>query len=67
MEREGDKRDKKQILVGLVVTKDEIISTYFDKNGIEKAFRSMKGYGMHPIRHWLLNRVKASIFVEYLA
>lgn len=51
----------------LKLTKEEIISAYFDKDGIEKAFRSMKGHGMRPIRNWLLNRVKTSIFVGYLA
>ncbi len=48
-------------------TKEEIVSAYFDKDGIEKAFRSMKGHGMRPIRNWLLSRVKTSIFVGYLA
>ncbi len=51
----------------LKLTKEEIVSAYFDKDGIEKAFRSMKGHGMRPIRNWLLNRVKTSIFVGYLA
>jgi len=47
--------------------KDDIISTYFDKDGIEKAFRSMKQHGMHPSRNSLINRVKTGIFVDYLA
>ncbi len=51
----------------LKLTKEEIVSAYFDKDGIEKAFRSIKGHGMRPIRNWLLNRVKTSIFVGYLA
>jgi transposase len=67
--KEAQWLDGKYLLMctDLNLTKEEIISAYFDKDGIEKAFRSMKGHGMRPIRHWLLNRVKASIFVGYLA
>jgi transposase len=44
------------------------VHTYFDKDVIEKAFRSIKGVvGLQPIRHWLARRVTAHVFVCYLA
>jgi len=48
--------------------KDEMIRFYFDKDLVEKAFRSLKGITrLRPIRHWLYNRVTAHIFICYLA
>ena len=47
---------------------EEIVRPYFDKDKIEKAFRSMKSVlGLRPIRHWLEERVKSHIFVCYLS
>jgi len=44
----------------------EIISAYYDKDGIEKAFCCIKQpIGLRPIRHWLDGRVKAHIFICY--
>ena len=44
----------------------EIISAYYDKDGIEKAFCCIKQpIGLRPIRHWLGRRVKAHIFICY--
>jgi transposase len=51
----------------LKLSKEEIISAYFDKDGIEKAFRNMKQHGIQPTRNTLLNRVKTRVFVSYLA
>ncbi len=46
----------------------EIVRAYFEKDVIEKAFRSMKSIlGLQPIRHWLEERVKAHVFVCYLS
>ena len=46
----------------------EIISAYYDKDGIEKAFCCIKQpIGLRPIRHWLDGRVKAHIFICYLS
>ena len=46
----------------------EIISAYYDKDGIEKAFCCIKQpIGLRPIRHWLDGRVKAHIFMCYLS
>jgi len=47
---------------------EEIVRPYFEKEKIEKAFRSMKSVlGLRPIRHWLEERVKSHIFVCYLS
>jgi len=46
----------------------EMIRFYFDKDLVEKAFRTLKGITrLRPVRHWLYNRVTAHIFVCYLA
>ena len=47
---------------------DQMLSLYFDKEMIEKAFRSLKGITqLRPIRHWLAERVHAHVFLCYLA
>ena len=46
----------------------EIVRSYFEKDKVEKAFRSMKSIlGLKPIKHWLEERVKSHIFVCYLS
>jgi transposase len=46
----------------------KMLSLYFDKDVVEKAFRSLKGITqLRPIRHWLAERVHAHVFVCYLA
>jgi len=50
------------------LTKEKIVKTYFDKDLIEKAFRTLKGVvNLGPIRHWLYNRVVAHVFICYLS
>jgi len=50
------------------LTRQEMIRFYFDKDLVEKAFRTLKGITrLRPIRHWLYNRVIAHVFVCYLA
>jgi len=50
------------------LTKENIVKTYFDKDLVEKAFRSLKGVvNLRPIRHWLYNRVTAHVFICYLS
>jgi transposase len=50
------------------LTKQEMIRFYFDKDLVEKAFRTIKGVTrLRPVRHWLYNRVTAHVFVCYLA
>jgi transposase len=45
-----------------------MLSLYFDKDLIEKAFRSLKGITqLPPLRHWLAERVRAHVFLCYLA
>jgi transposase len=47
---------------------EEMLALYFDKDLIEKAFRSLKGIiQLHPVRHWLAERVRAHVFLCYLA
>lgn len=51
-----------------VLSKEEMVRVYFDKDLIEKAFQSLKGViKVQPIRHWLYNRVIAHVFICYLA
>ena len=48
--------------------KDQLVHLYFDKDLVEKAFRSLKGViKLQPIRHWLSQRVIAHVFICYLA
>lgn len=48
--------------------KAELVRLYFDKDVVEKAFRSLKGViKLQPIRHWLAPRVIAHVFICYLA
>ena len=47
---------------------EEIVKSYFEKDKVEKAFRSMKSIlGLKPIKHWLEERVKSHIFICYLS
>ncbi|MBI4737977.1 transposase [Candidatus Woesearchaeota archaeon] len=48
--------------------KEEMVRLYFDKDLVEKAFRSLKGIiRLQPIRHWLYNRVHAHVFICFLS
>jgi transposase len=50
------------------LTKAQVIRLYFEKDLVEKAFRSLKGVvKLRPIRHWLAQRVVAHVFICYLA
>ena len=47
---------------------NEMIRLYFDKDIVEKAFKTIKGVtNLRPIRHWLYNRVIAHVFICYLS
>ena len=47
---------------------DRVVKKYFDKDVIERSFRTMKGeVQLHPIRLWLPTRIKAHIKVCYLS
>jgi transposase len=47
---------------------DKVVKKYFDKDIVERSFRTMKGdVQLHPIRLWLPNRVKAHIKICYLS
>lgn len=46
----------------------EVVKKYFDKDIVERSFRTMKGEAqLHPIRLWLPNRVNAHIKICYLS
>ncbi len=50
------------------IPKEEAIAIYFEKDVVEKSFRCMKStLEIRPIRHWLSERVKAHIFLCYIA
>lgn len=47
---------------------EEMLGLYFDKDLIEKAFRSLKGITqLRPVRHWLAERVRSHVFLCYMA
>jgi transposase len=47
---------------------DEVVKKYFDKDVIERSFRTMKGeVQLHPIRLWLPKRINAHIKICYLS
>lgn len=47
---------------------DEVVKKYFDKDVVERSFRTMKGdVQLHPIRLWLPKRVDAHIKICYLS
>ena len=46
----------------------DMIRLYFDKDVIEKSFRTLKGItNLRPVRHWLYDRVIAHVFICYLS
>jgi hypothetical protein len=50
------------------LSKQELVEEYFDKDLVEKAFRTLKGViHLRPIRHWLHTRVRGHIFICFLA
>jgi transposase len=47
---------------------DMVVKKYFDKDVVERSFRTMKGeVQLHPIRLWLPKRVNAHIKICYLS
>lgn len=47
---------------------DKVVKKYFDKDVVERSFRTMKGeVQLHPIRLWLPSRVNAHVKVCYLS
>jgi len=51
------------------MTPEDVVLNYKSLSGVERAFRTMKGVDLHvrPIRHRLVERVKAHIFLCMLA
>lgn len=51
-----------------ILKPDAVVKKYFDKDIVERSFRTMKGdVQLHPIRLWLPNRVNAHIKICYLS
>ena len=51
-----------------LISNEEIVRIYFEKDLVEKAFQNLKGViALRPIRHWLYDRVEGHIFICYLA
>lgn len=47
---------------------EQILTLYFSKDVVEKAFCTLKGITqLQPVRHWLAGRVRAHVFICYLA
>jgi len=47
---------------------EQMLSLYFNKDIVEKAFHSLKGITqLRPVRHWLAEHVHAHVFICYLA
>jgi len=65
---EGEKYDGVYIIItNTDIPKETVVRKYFDKDIIEKSFRSLKStLSIQPVRHWLWRRVKAHIFICYL-
>jgi transposase len=56
------------IITNTDVPKETVVKKYFDKDIIEKSFQSLKStLSIQPVRHWLWRRVRAHIFICYLA
>ncbi len=50
------------------ITIKNAVSTYFEKDLIEKSFRSLKSVlSLRPIRHWLDGKIEGHIFICYLS
>ena len=50
------------------VSDKDMVQLYFDKDVVEKSFRTLKGItNLQPVRHWLYNRVKSHVFICYLS
>ena len=67
--RESEQGDGLYII--LTTTKypaEKVVQRYFDRDLIEKSFYSLKSIlSVKPVRHWLTGRVRAHIFICYLA
>ena len=50
------------------ISNEDMIRLYFDKDVIEKAFRTFKGVSnLQPVRFWLNDHVRAHVFICYLS
>ncbi|MBU7029845.1 MAG: transposase [Theionarchaea archaeon] len=67
--RKGEMCDGLYLLITTTdLPKEKVVKKYFDKDVIEKSFESLKTtLSIQPVRHWLTGRVKAHIFICYLA
>lgn len=50
------------------ISSENIIKTYFDKDLIERAFKSLKSVlALPPLRHWLDGKITGHLFICYLS
>jgi transposase len=70
---EADDNEVKYVGYSLVfhnttLNPDEVVKKYFDKDVVERSFRTMKGdVQLHPVRLWMPRRVNAHIKICYLS
>jgi transposase len=67
--KEREKYDGLYVIITTTdLPKEKVIQKYFEKDRIEKSFRSLKSsLSIRPVRHWLNRRVRAHVFICYLA
>jgi len=67
--KEAEKYDGISLLFSTKnLSSEEAVKAYFEKDLIEKAFKTLKGIvELRPVRHWLEDRVKAHVFICYLS
>jgi hypothetical protein len=56
------------ILTTTAYPTEKVVQQYFDRDLVEKSFCSLKStLSIQPVRHWLTGRIRAHIFICYLA
>ena len=67
--KEGEQCDGLSIIITTTdLPVEKVVQTYFARDMVEKSFESLKStLSIQPVRHWLTRRVKAHIFICYLA
>ncbi len=66
---EGEKYDGLYVIItNTDLPTEEVVRKYFEKDIIEKSFQSLKStLSIQPVRHFLARRVRAHVFICYLA
>jgi transposase len=66
---EAEKFDGVYVIITTTdIPTEKVVQKYFERDVIEKSFHVLKSIvSIQPVRHWLWRRVKAHIFICYLA